>query len=149
MPAAPAAAPTPTPAPARQAMSGWLLGLLVFSVWLNYLDRGNLGVAAPVLAPELGLDGKRMGLLLSAFFWTYAGLQPLAGWIADRVNVYRLYAAGLAVWSLAVVGMGFSGGLVSLLLWRLLLGAGESVAYPAYARLFAEGVPEERRGWAN
>ncbi len=130
-------------------LSGYVLGLLVFSVWLNYLDRGNLSVAAPVLAPEFGLDGKKMGILLSAFFWTYAGCQPFAGYLVDRLNVYRLYAGALVLWSMAIVGMGMAGSFASLLVFRMLLGVGESVAYPAYGRLLAQGVAEERRGWAN
>jgi MFS family permease len=131
------------------ALSRPVLALLVLSVWLNYLDRGNLSVAAPVLGPALGIDERRMGVLLSAFFWTYVACQPIAGLLVDRLNVYRLYAAALALWSVAIVAMGFSGGFASLLAFRLLLGAGESAAYPSYARLLAQGVPEHRRGWAN
>jgi MFS transporter, ACS family, D-galactonate transporter len=65
----------------RLTRSQWgVLFLLLISVWINYIDRGNLSVAAPLLGPELSLTPVQMGLLLSSFFWTYAGLQFLGGW---------------------------------------------------------------------
>ena len=130
-------------------MSRSLFALLCVSVWINYMDRGNLSVAAPVLQPEMGLSPTQMGILFSGFFWTYSLLQPLSGWLVDRFDVYRLYAAGFAVWSLAVAAGGLSNGFVFLFATRLVLGAGESMAYPAYSRILAGNFPEGRRGLAN
>lgn len=130
-------------------MSRWLFPLLCVSVWINYMDRGNLSVAAPALAPEMGLTPVRMGVLLSGFFWTYSMLQPLAGWLVDRYDVYRLYAAAFAVWSLAVAAGGLAPGFAALLVSRLALGVGESLAYPAYSRILAGTFEESRRGFAN
>lgn len=123
--------------------------LLLISAWLNYIDRGTLSVAAPVLGPEFGLDPSRVGTLLSAFFWTYAGLQPFAGWIAERYPVKWVYAAGFAVWTLATLLTGFAGGFASLFACRALLGLGESVAYPCYSKIITTQMPEHRRGLAN
>ena len=61
-----------------------LLGLLFLSVLINYMDRGNLGVAAPAIVGDLGLTPAQMECLLSAFFWTYALLQVASGWLIDR-----------------------------------------------------------------
>jgi sugar phosphate permease len=74
-----------------------VFALLVLSVWINYIDRGTLGVAAPTLAPELQLSATQMGYLLSAFFWTYSICLFISGWMVDRVNVVRFYAAGFLV----------------------------------------------------
>lgn len=126
-----------------------LFVLLCASVWINYIDRGTLSVAAPALAPELRLDATSLGVLLSAFFWTYSLLQPVAGWLVDRFDVYRVYAAGFAIWSLAAAAGGLANGFESLLLSRLLLGIGESIAYPSYSRLIAGSFAEGRRGLAN
>lgn len=130
-------------------MSKTVFVLLCISVWLNYVDRGTLSVAAPVLAPELGLSGKQMGVLLSAFFWTYSLLQPVAGWLVDRFDVYRVYAAGLVLWSVGAAAGGLAEGFTSLLVARLLIGMGESVAFPTYSRLLAKGFRENQRGFAN
>jgi len=123
--------------------------LLCVSVWINYMDRGNLGVAAPALQPELQLSPTELGVLLSSFFWTYSLLQPVAGYLVDRYDAHRLYAASFALWSLAVAAGGLVHGFTALLLTRLALGIGESLAYPAYSRILAGGFPEHRRGFAN
>ncbi|WP_051670147.1 MFS transporter [Bryobacter aggregatus] len=130
-------------------ISSSLFGLLCFSVWINYIDRGTLSVAAPVLQPELGITPGQMGILLSGFFWTYALLQPALGIVVDRFGAYRLYALGYAVWSVAVALGGLSQGFGSLLASRLLLGVGESVAYPCFSRIISTGFAENRRGIAN
>ncbi|MBM3784844.1 MAG: MFS transporter [Acidobacteria bacterium] len=130
-------------------MHRFLFTLLCISVWLNYIDRGILGVAAPVIRPELGISATQMGLLLSAFFWTYSLLQPLAGYLVDRFDPYRLYAVAFAMWSVAAALGGFSNDFEALFATRLLLGIGESIAYPAYSRILATSVAEGRRGIAN
>lgn len=68
-----------------------LFALLILSVWLNYLDRGYLGVAAPQFQTNFNFTPTQLGLIFSAFYWSYALLQPLAGWLVDRYNVFRLY----------------------------------------------------------
>lgn len=123
--------------------------LVVVSVWINYLDRGNLSVAAPQLAPELGLTPTQLGTLLSAFFWTYSLLQVAGGWMVDRYPVAKVYAAGYALWSAATLATGFADSFAALLVLRMLLGAGESVAYPAYSRMLSAMFPESKRGFAN
>lgn len=123
--------------------------LLFLSALICYIDRSNLSVAVPLLKDELGISVSKVGTLLSAFFWTYALLQLVAGWLVDRFNVNWVLAGGFFIWSLATAATGLSGGFVSLFLFRLLLGVGESVAYPAYAKIFATYLTEAQRGLAN
>ena len=61
--------------------TGMVAVLLGLSALLNYMDRGTLSIAAPILKDELGISPVRLGELLSAFFWTYACAQMLAGWM--------------------------------------------------------------------
>lgn len=134
----------------RRAASPWpLLALLSFSVLINYLDRSNLSAAAPLLARELSLPDSRLGLLFSAFFWTYALCQILAGWLVDRFSVIAVYAAGFLLWSLATGAIGLSHTFGLLILFRLVLGAGESVAFPAYSKIMIRAFREDQRGLAN
>jgi MFS family permease len=126
-----------------------LLALLVLSVTINYIDRGNLSIAASRISSELQLDPEKIGLLLSSFFWSYAAMQIVAGWLIDRYSVYWIFAAGFFIWSGATALTGLAGGFVSLLALRLLLGMGESVAYPAYSKIIAQGFSERHRGLAN
>jgi MFS transporter, ACS family, D-galactonate transporter len=128
-----------------------LLGLLVASIFLNYIDRSNLSLAAPIVQKEFALSDSALGSLFSAFFWTYALLQlvGISGWLADRFPVGLVLAGGLFLWSAATIMTGVLSGLPALFAARLLVGAGESVAYPCYCRIFASAIPSEHRGVAN
>jgi MFS transporter, ACS family, D-galactonate transporter len=126
-----------------------VLALLVFSVFINYIDRGNLSIAAPLIKDELGLSASQLGILLSSFFWTYGFFQILAGWLVDRVNVNWIMAIGFFLWSAATSATGFLHGFAALLIVRLVLGVGESVAYPSYSKILTKHFPASRRGFAN
>src|ERR1700687_4266872 len=82
--------------------------LLATAVFINYIDRGNLATASPLLKDELGLSNSQIGVLLSAFFWSYAPLQPIAGWFAQRFDVRHVLAIGLTIWATATVLTGIA-----------------------------------------
>ena len=123
--------------------------LLAISAFINYVDRGNLSIAAPMLKDELGISAARLGVLLSAFFWTYACSQLFSGWLVDRFNVNWVFAAGFILWSAATAMTGIVQAFSALLVLRLLLGMSESVAYPSYSKIIALNFSEEHRGFAN
>src|SRR5262245_18131695 len=99
-----------------------LVLLLGLAILLNYIDRGAIAIASPVLKPELGLSNTQYGYAVSAFFWTYVPIQFFIGWACDSWCVYRLIAAGIALWAPSTLAMGLVGGLLSLIIFRLLLG---------------------------
>ena len=76
--------------------------LIAVVLFINYVDRGNLATAAPLMKDELGLSGIQIGVLLSAFFWSYVPARILAGWLTERINPYRTPAVGLALWSIGI-----------------------------------------------
>ncbi len=124
----------------------WLIGLAVF---INYIDRGTLGIAAPRLKDDLGLTATQYGLAASAFFWVYAPGQLVAGWLVGRTNAGWLLAAGLGLWGLATALTGLANGLIALVLLRLLLAVGEAVTFPALFKLIVDHVDAARQGAAN
>jgi len=126
-----------------------LLLMLGAAVFLNYVDRGAIGIAAPRMKDELGLSDEAYGLAFSAFFWIYAPVQLFAGWLCDRFSVYRMMALGILVWAASTLLMGFAGGFVSLLVLRIMLGVGESISFPGSSKIIARHVPPEGRGIAN
>lgn len=132
----------------RNATSALIL-LLGAAVFLNYVDRGAIGIAAPVMKSDLGLSDEAYGVVFSAFFWIYAPVQLFAGWLCDRFSVYRLMAAGIILWAGSTLLMGFAGGFASLLILRIMLGIGESISFPGSSKIIARHVPAERRGVAN
>ena len=126
-----------------------VLVLLAISVFINYVDRGNLSIAAPMLKDELRISSTQLGFLLSAFFWTYASMQLLSGWLVDRLNVNWVFAGGFILWSAATAATGIAHAFSILFVLRLLLGWGESVAYPSYSKIIALNFEEQHRGLAN
>lgn len=126
-----------------------LVALLGLAVLLNFVDRGAIGIAAPLMKADLHLNAKQFGIAVSAFFWIYGPAHPFIGWLADRISVYRLYAMGVAVWAASTLLTGFVGGLAGLIVLRMLLGLGESCAFSGSSKMIARHVPPERRGLAN
>ncbi len=122
------------------------LALLVLSGAVNYLDRGTLAVANASIRADLGLSLGQMGVLLSAFSWSYALCQLPMGGLADRIGPRRLLGAGLIVWSLAQA----AGGLVATFSWfiiaRIVLGIGEAPQFPSAARVVSNWFPLRDRG---
>ncbi|HLY18309.1 MAG TPA: MFS transporter [Bryobacteraceae bacterium] len=143
------------PVAVRTKLSGaqWGVLLLLFvSIFINYIDRSNLSIAVALPAPKgLTLDPVRQGYLLSAFFWTYALCQLLGivGAVLDRYDVGKVYAVAFLIWSAATALTGMASGFVLLFSLRLILGMGESAAYPSYSKIFATHFPEHHRGLAN
>src|ERR1700719_4486345 len=93
--------------------------LLSLSVLINYVDRGTLSIAAPILKDDLHLSPSQLGILLSSFFWTYAAFQIVSGWLVDRFEVNWLLAMGVLVWSAATLTTGLVHGFALLLSARL------------------------------
>ena len=126
-----------------------LVLLLALAIFINALDRGNFATAAPLIKDELGLSNSQIGVLISAFFWTYVPGHFLSGWLSERINAYRTLALGLLVWSIATLLTGFASGFAALLGLRLLLGLGESAGWPASSKLLSMHVPGPQLASAN
>lgn len=125
------------------------LSLLAICVLINYVDRGNLSIAAPILTKELDISPKDLGVLLGAFFWSYTVMQFVSGWLVDRFEVVYVIAAGYFLWTFSTAVTGVVHGFLMLLGMRLLLGIGESVAFPSSSKILANNLPEHERGFAN
>jgi len=134
----------------RSAGSRWALTLLLAAaIFINYIDRGNLATAAPLIKTDLGLSTLEIGFLTSAFFAAYVPAQLVAGWAVDRLGGFLALALGFALWSVATALTGLAGGFAALLGLRVLLGLGEAVAFPGMCKMFAESVPAAEQGLAN
>ena len=107
----------------------WLvLGFVFLGILVSYIDRGNLSVANESIARDLHLAPAVMGVLLSAFFWTYASGQIPAGIIVDRLGVRGAYAGAFVLWSLASASVALSRGPHDIIAARLVLGFAETLA---------------------
>ena len=136
-----------TPRPTRARLL--ILALLTLGTLINYLDRTVISVAALPMREELGLDAAVMGLVFSAFSWTYAAAQIPGGLLIDRIGVRMAYGLSVAAWSLFTLLQGFASGLVSLLGLRLGLGVAEAPAYPCNSRVLNSWFPQAERARAT
>ncbi len=126
-----------------------LVLMLVAAMFLNYIDRGMVAVAAPLIKQELALSATAFGVAVSAFFWIYAPAQLLVGWMVDRFRPERMLSAGVALWGSATAATALVTGFIPLVALRVALGLGESAAFPGSSKLIARDVPRAHRGIAN
>jgi len=144
---APSSQPIDDTAPGISTAHRWgVVFLLFLASLINYLDRATVSMALPLLSRDLSLGPETKGLLLSAFFWSYAAMQIPIGWCADRLNLRWLYAGAFALWSLAQGLTGLATGLGSLIACRLALGVGESIYLPGGTKIVSLLFRHEERG---
>ena len=99
-----------------------ILALVAVGTMINYLDRTVLGIAAPFLTEDLGLTAAKMGLVFSAFSWSYALLQIPGGIFLDRFGTRVTYFIAVVSWSVCTALMGVVRSLNSLILTRIGVG---------------------------
>jgi MFS family permease len=137
------------PGSVQRRGAGLALGLVLAAGLVNYIDRVTLSVAGPVIAGELHLRPSQMGLLFSAFLWTYGLAQAPVGAIIDRVGPRPLLAGAMVLWSAAQGAMGLAVGLPQLIVARLFLGLGEAPQWPTGAKVVRAWFAPEVRGLAT
>ena len=131
--------------------------LLIFLITtFNYADRATLSVTGSAMRAEFGLDAIRLGYIFSAFSWAYVLSQLPAGWLLDRFGARRVYAASIFLWSLFTLlqsSIGLLGSaaaaITALFVLRFAMGAAESPAFPANAKVVASWFPTVERGTAS
>jgi sugar phosphate permease len=75
--------------------------LLSAALLINYVDRGNLATAAPLIQDQMHLSATQLGLLLSAFYYSYVLAMVPAGWLAERLGAHRVLGVGVALWAVS------------------------------------------------
>ena len=126
-----------------------VLALVAVATMVNYLDRTVLGIAAPYLTKELGLTAASMGIVFSAFSWSYAALQIPGGIFLDRFGTRFTYSLALTLWSGFTAFMGLVTSLPILLFTRIGVGVFEAPCFPANSRILATWFPQQERARAN
>ncbi len=125
-----------------------ILALIFISVVINYMDRTNIAVAAPALSKELDLSSVQMGLIFSAFGWTYAALQVPGGIAVDLVKVRLLYPFILTAWSIATLLQGLVNSFAALVGCRMAIGVFEAPSYPCNNKIVTAWFPVQERASA-
>ena len=126
-----------------------VLFLICLMYFLTYIDRVNVATAGPFIAKEFSLSNTQLGLMLSMFGYPYALFQVIGGWFGDRMGPRKtLFLCG-AIWAVATALTGLSTGLISLLVFRVLLGLGEGATFPTATRAMQVWTPIGGRGFAQ
>ena len=125
-----------------------MLALISVAVLINYLDRATLGIAAPSIQGEFALDPAMMGVVFSAFSWTYFLAQVPAGVALDRFGNRIIYFFALAGWSFFTLMHSFATGLYSLIGYRCGLGLTEAPCFPANSNVVGMWFPRSERARA-
>ncbi len=134
----------------KKTKKRWFMLFLLFILTaINYLDRTNMAVAAPSMSSDLGFDAATMGLLFSAFAWSYGLMQIPGGWLLERFGSRVSYTVSLFLWSAFTVAMGFGKSFASLFGIRLAIGAAEAPAFPTNSRVVAAWFPDKERATAT
>ncbi|MGE4064923.1 MAG: MFS transporter [Rhodospirillaceae bacterium] len=136
-------------APGGPSSERRIVFLITLAMFINYIDRGNLALAGPLLQKELGLSATQFGFLGSAFYYSYVLAMIPVGWLTERFGPKRVLFVGVGIWSLATLLTGFASGFILILVLRVLLGLGESASFPCSSKILAQVVPVERLGLAN
>jgi sugar phosphate permease len=123
--------------------------LLCAMLFIEYVDRVNLSVAAPLIKAELGLSNTQLGFALSAFGYCYAAFQIVNGYLGDRYGPRLVLTLCGILWASGTLLTGFTNGLFALIAARMMVGLGEAGTIPTGARIMTSWVPKARRGFAQ
>ncbi|MDL2351232.1 MAG: MFS transporter [Pseudomonadota bacterium] len=119
------------------------------SLFINYIDRGNLATGATQIRADLHLSATAYGALAAGFYFTYAFCQLPSGALSDRIGGKLVLGIGALLWSISTLMTGFVQGFLGLFILRMMLGIGESVAFTTTSKIIASNVPRSQMGLAN
>lgn len=132
--------------PRRRWGIGALLGV---GVLINYIDRIGLSVAAPQIQDVFKLTPVQLGLLFSAFAWSYSVLQIPVGMVLDRFGPTKVGRWGALLWGIASTITAFSSGFAGIFVARVLLGVAEAPAFPVSSKATGYWFPRRERAMAT
>ncbi|MGC9963890.1 MAG: MFS transporter [Syntrophobacteraceae bacterium] len=128
----------------------WMILAIMFAgSVVNYLDRVNLSIANTTIAKEFGLGPVEMGLLMSAFMWSYAFANLPAGWLLDKFGIKSIFLWSTVAWSVSTIAGGFAQGFVSMYVIRLILGIAEAPFFICSGQFTKTYFAENERGTAS
>jgi MFS family permease len=128
---------------------GWIYVLTLALVTINYMDRSALGIVAQSVRGEFKLSPVEMGYLFSSFLWTYVICLLPIGILLDRFSARNINSIGITLWSLAMAATAGVWSFATLIVARMVMGAGEATSIPSCGRIVREWMPAQERGVAN
>jgi MFS transporter, ACS family, hexuronate transporter len=120
----------------------WLICVLLLAITVNnYMDRQILSIAAPAISAEFKLSNSNIASIANAFLIAYTFGQLFAGVYIDWIGARTGFTLAVVSWSLTAMATALSRGVLSLGVFRFLLGGSEAVNYPGGVKVCAEWFP--------
>lgn len=150
----PATTATPMATPRAGRLRYLILAMLFAVTTINYADRSTLSIAGDSMQKDLHISSGELGVLFSAFSWSYLVAQLPGGWLLDRYGSKKVYGAAIFLWSLFTMlqgAIGFFAGAAVVLLFalRFVVGVAEAPSFPGNSRIVAAWFPTGERGFAS
>lgn len=131
----------------------WIVALICLGTIANYLARNSLGVLAPELKTKLSITTQQYSYIVGAFQAAYTLMQPIAGYIVDKVGLRAGFALFGVAWSIANMLHALAATWLGFAFFRGMLGLFEAAAVPSGMKAIAEWFPARERsvatGWFN
>lgn len=128
----------------------WVIVFLLFAATaISYVDRQVLTVLAPTLRDQLGISNTGYASILTAFLLAYTFMQPITGWLIDRIGTRLGFALIMGWWSFAAILHALGNGVAAFATFRFLLGVGEAGSWSACVKAVTEWFPRKERGFAT
>lgn len=121
-----------------------VVGLAFTLSLLNYLDRVVISYAIGPIQKDFGIDNADFGLAMSLFAAGALAVNGISGVLLDRYGARRIWILGLILWSIAMFLLGWIHYWWLFLAFRVVLGMGEGVNFPAMNRAIADWVPRAK-----
>ena len=126
-----------------------IIAIITILAITNYLDRGNLSIAVPLIRKDLGISATEMGVVLSAFVWPYAIMNLPTGWAIDRFGPKLLMTLAAGAWSIVSIFTGFARSAGVFMGLRAALGVSESPMFPAALKATDAWFPDREKAAAT
>jgi MFS family permease len=137
------------PRPKGRNVRWLIIGVITLLTITNYLDRGNLSVAAPLIRKDLGISPTEMGVVLSAFVWPYSIMNLPTGWAIDRFGARIMMTLAAGAWSIVAIVTGLARSAGVFVGLRAALGVSESPMFPAALKATDTWFPDREKAVAT
>lgn len=125
------------------------LALVFIGFIICFIDRSAMNIALAYVGKTFTLTPAQLGVVGSAFFFSYSLMQIPGGWLVDRFGTKWMTVLSLIAWSFFTIMTGFAWSLTSLIIIRVLFGIGEG-SYPSAAmKQVRLAFPKGQRGQAS
>jgi len=125
----------------------WLTVILCSMYGIFYLDRVNISQSASFIQKDFNLTNTELGLIFSAFSWSYLAGQFSGGWLAYRFGARRVLFCCALIVGVGTISSGLVGGIFTLFAARLAVGIGEGPAFPSATHAMRTWYPIRLFGW--